>query len=263
MAQIFNGYWLGYQDPHGPTLEKSPTFIDHLTLFLAGPNPDSTLSTEYLCSQFGEDQIKQWVAEVRARGQKVFLSLIDNEATPWSKVDMQTFGVSVEQAISTWGLDGLDIDAESSMGDAEFVPAFIALANELSSLLGDKPLTYTCYQGCEPGSNDYEILSQIKDEVTFVNLMAYWDDFDTYWELFREYAKLVKSEKVTFGIKPGKNGAEESTQLETAAQLAKSNPPGGEKAGVMMFGTNRDFPELSGQPEWTYSKLIDKALDRH
>lgn len=261
MAQIFNGYWLGYQVPHGPTLEKTPPFIDHLTLFLAGPNPDSTLSTDYLCSQFGEDQIKQWVAEVRARGTKVFLSLIDNEAMPWSEVDMLTFGASVEKAISAWNLDGLDIDAESSMGEREFAPAFVDLANGLSSLLGDKPLTYTCYQGCEPGSNDYEILSRIQEEVTFVNLMAYWDDFDTYQELFLEYANLVGSEKVTFGIKPGKNGAEESTQLETAAQLAKWNPSGG-KAGVMMFGTNRDFPELSGQPEWTYSKLIDKALNR-
>ncbi|HEY8502144.1 MAG TPA: hypothetical protein VIL21_05625, partial [Solirubrobacterales bacterium] len=101
MAQIFNGYWLGYQVPHGPTLEKTPSFVDHLTLFLAGPNPDSTLSTEYLCSQFGENQIKQWVTQVRSRGQKVFLSLMDNETTPWSKVDMPTFGVSVEQAIST------------------------------------------------------------------------------------------------------------------------------------------------------------------
>lgn len=263
MAQIFNGYWLGYQVPHGPTLEKTPPFIDHLTLFLAGPNPDSTLSTDYLCSQFGEDQIKQWVAEVRARGQKVFLSLIDNEATPWSKVDMQTFGASVEQAISTWGLDGLDIDAESSMGDAEFVPAFIALANELSSVLGGKPLTYTCYQGCQPGSADYEILSAIKDKVTFVNLMAYWYGVDEYDHLFLEYAKLVGNEKVTFGVKPGKEGAEESTRYDTAGQLAKQNPPGGEKAGVMMFGTNRDFPELSGRPEWAYAKLINKALNRH
>lgn len=262
MAQIFNGYWLGYQDPHGPTLEKTPSFIDHLTLFLAGPNPDSTLSTDYLCSQFGEDQIKQWVAEVRKRGTKVFLSLIDNEQMPWSKVDMQTFGVSVEQAISTWGLDGLDIDAESSMGDAEFAPSFVALANELSSFLGGKPLTYTCYQGCQPGSNDYKILSKIKGKLTFVNLMAYWYDVDEYHELFLEYAKLVGSEKVTFGIKPGKEGVEESTGFQTAAQLAKSNPPGGKKAGVMMFGTNRDFPALSGRPEWAYSELINQALQR-
>ncbi|HSC20224.1 MAG TPA: glycosyl hydrolase family 18 protein [Solirubrobacterales bacterium] len=264
MAEIFNGYWLGYQVPNGPTLNKTPSFIDHLTLFVAGPNPDSTLSTDYLCSQFGEDQIKQWVAEVRSRGQKVFLSLMDSETTPWNEVDMSTFGASVEQAISAWGLDGLDIDAESGMAEEMYVPTFIDLADQLSSFLRGmgKPLTYTCYQGCAPGSRDYEILSKIKDQVTFVNLMAYWDDIDSYHDLFLEYANLVGSEKVTFGIKPGKEGAEESTQLKTAALLAKSNPPGGKKAGVMLFATNRDFPELSGQPEWAYSKLIKKALQR-
>ena len=67
MAEIFDAYWLGYQEPPGQTLEQTPDFIDYVTLFLAGPTEESKVTTAYLCKVYGEEKIKQWVKDVRAR----------------------------------------------------------------------------------------------------------------------------------------------------------------------------------------------------
>jgi GH18 family chitinase len=260
MAEIFDAYWLGYQEPHGQTLQETPDFIDYVTLFLAGPTEESKVTTSYLCKVYGEEQIKQWVKEVRAQGTKVLLSFIDNESAPWSKVDMDTFAASAKEVLDQWGLDGFDIDAESGMPPEEFVPRFVALAEALDGVLDGKTLTYTCYEGCSPGSNDYEILSKIKDMVSWVNLMAYWNQAGTYIRLFEEYASLVGDEKVAFGVKPGYEGEDQSTLLKAVEELSAWNPKGGSKAGMMMFGTNRDNPEFTKQPEWTYAKAIQHGL---
>ncbi len=260
MAEIFNAYWLGYQEPRGQTLDQTPDFIDHVTLFLGGPDAESKVTTSYLCKVYGEEQIRQWVKDLRARGTKVLLSLMDSEPVPWSDVDMETFAASAKETLERWELDGFDIDAESGMPEEEFVPRFVALAEALSDTLGGKTLTYTCYEGCNPGSHDYEILSQVKGLLSWVNLMAYWDRTGTYIRLFEEYAALVGDERVAFGVKPGDDGLEESTLIETVRELSEWNPDGGSKAGMMMFGTNRDNPEFTKLPEWTYAKTIHNCL---
>lgn len=260
MAEIFNAYWLGYQEPRGQTLEQTPDFIDYVTLFLAGPDKESKVTTSYLCKVYGEEQIRQWVKDVRAQGTKVLLSFLDSEPVPWSKVDMHTFAASAKEVLDQWELDGFDIDAESGMPSEEFVPRFVALAEALHSVLDGKTLTYTCYEGCSPGTNDYEILSKVKDLVSWVNLMSYWDQAGTYIRLFEEYASLVGNEKVAFGVKCGCEGEEESTLLKTVEELAAWNPKGSSKAGMMMFGTNRDNPGFTTLPEWTYAKTIHNKL---
>ncbi len=260
MTEIFDAYWSGYQEPPGQTLQETPDFIDYVTLFLAGPDEESKVTTSYLCRVYGEEKIRQWIEEVRARGPKVLLSFIDNESAHWNNVDMDTFAASAKETLEQWELDGFDIDAESGMPDQEFVPRFVALAEALSGVLDGKTLTYTCYEGCNPGSNDYEILSKIKDSVSWVNLMAYWNQAGTYIRLFEEYASLVGNEKVAFGVKPGYGGEDQSTLLKTVEELSAWNPKGGSKAGMMMFVTNRDNPAFTKLPEWTYAKTIHNGL---
>lgn len=260
MAEVFNAYWLGYQEPRGQTLYQTPDFIDYVTLFLAGPTTESKVTTSYLCKVYGEEQIRQWVKDVRARGTKVLLSFMDNESAPWSSVDMDTFAASAKETLEAWELDGFDIDAESEMPAEHFVPSFIALAEALHGVLDGKTLTYTCYEGCSPGSADYEILSKVKDLVSWVQLMKYWEGAGGYIRLFEEYAGVVGDEKVAFGAKCGCEGSEESTLLETVEKLAGWDPKGSSKAGMMMFGTNRDNTEFTTKPEWTYAKTIRSKL---
>jgi hypothetical protein len=260
MAEVFDAYWLGYQEPTGQTLAQTPDLIDYVTLFLAGPTEEGTVTTAYLCKVYGEEKIKQWVKEVRARGTKVLLSFLDNESAPWSNVNMDTFAASAKETLEEWELDGFDIDAESGMPPEEFVPCFIALTEALSGVLDGKTLTYTCYEGCNPGDSDYEILSSVKDLVSWVQLMAYWNQAGSYKRLFEEYAGVVGNEKVAFGVKCGCEGSEQSTLLETVKELAEWDPVDSSKAGMMMFGTNRDNPKFTTQPDWTYAKTIHKKL---
>lgn len=260
MAEIFNAYWLGYQEPPGQTLQQTPDFIDYVTLFLAGPDEESKVTTSYLCKVYGEEQIRQWVKDVRAQGTKVLLSFMDSEQVFWSKVDMETFAASAKETLERWELDGFDIDAESGMLGEDFVPRFVALTEALRDVLDGKTLTYTCFKGCNLGSYDYEILSQVKGLISWVNLMAYWDRTGTYIRLFEEYAALVGNEKVTFGVKPGHDPEEEATLLKTVEELTAWNPKNSSKAGIMMFGTNRDNPAFTKLPEWTYAKAIHNGL---
>lgn len=260
MAEIFDAYWLGYQEPPCQTLERTPDFINYVTLFLAGPTEESKVTTAYLCKVYGEEQIRQWVKDVRARGIKVLMSFMDNESAPWSNVNMATFAASAKETLEEWELDGFDIDAESGMPEEDFVSSFIALAKALSGVLDGKTLTYTCYQGCNPGDNDYEILSKVKDQVSWVQLMAYWNQAGTYKRLFEEYAAVVGNEKVAFGVKCGCEGKEESTLLKAVEELAEWDPVDSSKAGMMMFGTNRDNPKFTTKPEWTYAKTIHNKL---
>jgi hypothetical protein len=260
MAQIFNAYWLGYQEPTGQTLDQTPEYIDHVTLFLAGPTAESKVTTAYLCKVYGEEQIVEWVGKVRARGQKVLLSFLDNE-THWNEVDMPTFAASAREVMDKWGLDGFDIDAESSMPEGVFAPSFIELAEALSGILDGKLLTYTCYQGCGPDSNDNAILSKIRGQLSWVQLMAYWNDAGGYEDLYRQYANVVADDMVAIGVMPGKEGTgDQSTRLEDVKKLSAWNPPGSSKAGMMMFGTNRDNPQFTAEPDWTYAQAIREEL---
>lgn len=260
MAEIFNAYWLGYQEPTGQTLEQTPDFIDYVTLFLAGPTKESKVTTAYLCKVYGEEKIRQWVKDVRAQGTKVLLSFMDNDEAHWNEVDMGTFAASAKETLDEWELDGFDIDAESAMAEEDFVPSFVALAEALGGVLDGKTLTYTCYEGCGRGTHDHEILSKVKDKISWVQLMSYWDSARSYIELFEEYAGVVGNDKVAFGVKCGCEGNEQSTLLETVEELSAWDPKDSSKAGMMMFGTNRDNPQFTTLPEWTYAKTIRSKL---
>ncbi|MGO9320698.1 MAG: hypothetical protein ACLQBY_07865 [Solirubrobacteraceae bacterium] len=260
MTEIFDGYWLGYQDPPGQTLDQTPAYVDHVTLFVAGPDESSRLDTSYLCSKYKAPQIIDWVRGLQAQGQKVLLSILDTPTVHWNKVDIPTFAASVrEVALGEWGLDGIDVDAESEMPEAEFVSSFVELVDEIAAVLqSGQLLAYTCYQGCYPESQDNQILSKVQQHLNWVNLMAYWDEPPAAVALFEQYASVVGERRVAFGVKPGHEGEDQSTLLATVEALAKWEPTGEPKAGMMLFGLNRDNPTFTQLPEWTFAEAIER-----
>jgi chitinase len=244
MKQIINGYWGGYFDSI-ITLEKTPIYFNYITLAFVGPNPDSSLTTEFLCSKYSSEQIISWIKELQSKNQKVLVSIIDNPTTHWDQVDIPKFAKSAKEIlIDKWGVDGFDIDAESGM-QSNYCSNFILLATELKKVLGNKILTYTCYTGTE--GPDGTILNHIKDDISWINLMAYFVSYNDYISLYQDYYQIIPN--ITIGVKAGT----EFTTLTEVENLSKWNP---KKFGMMLWTINRDTFSFTQQPNFTWSYKI-------
>ena len=69
MKQILNGYWGGYFDSL-ITLDQTPIFYNYITLAFVGPNHDSSLTTDFLCSNYKPEQIISWIKELQKKETK-------------------------------------------------------------------------------------------------------------------------------------------------------------------------------------------------
>ena len=260
-------YWAGYgvaENPADQPLDKTPSFADEVPMAFAGPATDcGSLDVSYLCSRYSPETVKPWIKALQARGQRVLISLMDTPSTHWNVVDKRAFAKDVAaRAIGEWGLDGVDIDAESGMPQAGFVVSFVELIQEMRRAIGsDKLISYTCYTGCSPGDNDYEILTRVKEDVDWVNTMAYFYGLEQMRAQFREYAAVVGNENVSIGVKAGKPGTgDQSTSLDQVIEITKWQPHGNPKRGVMFWSVFRDAQPVTGRPDWTYMESIRKSL---
>ena len=248
---IYTAYWGGYfKESPCETIRLCdiPEDIDYVILAFVGPLPDSTLETVFLCSQYSEDKIKQWVKDVQARGIKVFMSILDTPQTHWNVVDIPKFAQSVKEiALDEWGVDGLDIDAESGM-TSNYIESFISLAENLKLVLGDKPLTYTCYTGTQ--GPDGKILKVIKDKLDWIQLMAYFDDYNEMINLYNNY-KTIMGDKICIGVKAP------VTPLIEVKNLCKWNS---NKQGMMLWTINRDVPYYTNKPKFLWSRTISQNI---
>ena len=250
----FTTYWGGYFD--SPlTLDLTPQYIDVVSLAFVGPL-NNQVETKYLCSRYTEEQIIDWVRKLQERGQTVTMSLLDTPETHWNIVDKDTFAESIgEIAFEKWGVDGLDIDAESGMPDSVFVQNFVDLIKALRKTNGDKfPISYTCYLGTN--GPDKDIINQVKEEIDFLQLMAYFDDTNSMKALFNDYCSIFPSDKIYIGVKAGNESG--CTPLKEVAQLSQWNI--NSKGGIMLWTANRDYPIFTGEVPWTYSETIHKNL---
>jgi len=244
MKQIINGYWGGYFDSQ-ITLDKTPILFNYITLAFVGPNSDSTLTTEFLCSVYKPHQIIKWIKDLQNKGQKVLVSIIDSPSTHWDQVDIPKFAQSAKEIlIDQWGVDGFDIDAESGMQN-NYVSNFILLASELKKVLKNKILTYTCYTGTD--GPDGDILYHIKEHISWINLMAYFISTSEYIDLYQNYNKIIPN--ITIGVKAGT----ECTLLPEVIDLCKWNP---DKFGMMLWTINRDTFTFTKQHNYTWSYTI-------
>jgi hypothetical protein len=264
VTEIFDGYWLGYQDsPPGPTLDQVPPSVRVVTIFLVNPTAAGGLDTTYVSRIYPWSTIQGWIRTLQSRGQKVRISLIDSPDVHWDQINLNVFAQNVaDVAFGQWGVDGVDVDGESDMPYDHFVPVMTTLVKSLAAVCRPrgKLLSYTCYTGCQPGSQDYQILSAVRDQLDWINLMPYWLTTAPYQQLWWEYARVMGPDKVCFGVKPGNNGDDQSTLLQTVKDLAAWEPAGNHKGGMMLFGTNRDIPVYTGLPQNTFIEAIAQRL---
>jgi len=278
--ETFVAYWGGYFD--SPlTLDKIPDYVDVVILAFASPkiqNGKSILITDFLCSRYSEETIISWVKQIQSRGQKVLMSILDTPETHWNVLNIPQFVQSMKQiVIDKWGCDGIDIDAESGMPGNVYVDNFIELVTEVRSVIGNrKILTYTCYIGTE--GPDGQILKSTFKYIDWINLMAYFDDFQGMINLYQDYSTIVGND-ITIGVKAGV----EFTYLEEVEQLCQWEPKpytfcividkkdgekeigplisvDGNKKGIMLWTLNRDCPSFTQHPNWTWTETIHQNL---
>jgi len=253
MDKIINGYWGGYFD--SPlTLNKTPDYINVITLAFAGPDKDSSLTTEFLCSRFSKEIIMRWMKDLKDKNPnvKILLSIIDNPTYHWNVVDLDVFTDNVLTLINEWGLDGIDIDGESGMPEECFVEKFTELTFYLRDKMdGEKVLTYTCYT-----ETDCNVLEKIKDKVNWINTMAFFDDYDSLINLFKGYQKII-GDKICIGVKTGSKDDDSVTPLNEVEKLCRFNV---KKQGMMLWTINRDTESFTGIKDLTWAKTINSSL---
>ena len=252
---MINCYWGGYfKSPH--TLDKTPDGVDYVTLAFSNPTIESKLSTAFLCSQYPDEEIIKWVKLLQSKGTKVLMSIIDSPSVHWDEIDIPKFSISLNEIIfDKWGLDGIDIDAESDM-ENDYCKNFISLVENIKKVIPEnKLITYTCYEGTD--LYDGKILSEIKDKINWINLMAYFDDFDEMISLFKDYNKIIDEKNIMIGVKAGADNDFSRTSIDEVAKLCKWNP---DKKGMMLWTLNRDCNLFTGKTEWLWLNTIKENL---
>jgi chitinase len=256
MNKIINGYWGGYFD--SPiTLNKTPDYFNVITLAFAGPDVNNTLSTEFLCSKYTQECIMGWMKDVKQNNKecKILLSIIDNPTYHWNVIDKDIFSQHVLEVVNEWGFDGIDIDGESGMPDDVFVQNFVNLTQDIKKKLpSHKIITYTCYEGIE--SNDGDILRQIKDDIHWINTMAYFDDLQSMKQLYTDY-QTIMDDRICIGVKAGSKDDSSVTPLDEVKKLCKFEP---HKRGMMLWTINRDTKSFTGYKDHTWANMIHISL---
>lgn len=263
MDQIsnFHGYWMGYQ-PNGNTLDETPSAVGRVTLFVAGPMPDNTVDVRYLCKEYSQAQQIAWVKTLQARGVEVLVSFMDNDTTPWTKVDPHAFAANVKATMidGEWGLNGVDVDLESNMPSDVWASTFIGLIRALRSALG--PLGTVNEQGmnCSRLSAvgyvpPYEqpVLEATGAELDWFHTMNYGQSTSDFEAMFRTYRQWIP--QVNMGIGVYYDDAGDCTDLGDVAALARfANQTNG--CGMMQFSLNNDCESYTKHPQWTWASAI-------
>jgi chitinase len=256
-TQTFMAYWLGYESG-GSTLEQTPDEVDIVALAFAVTAPSlrgDSISLDFLTSKHSESEMRAGAKALQARGVKVLMSINGTDSweghpNGWGNLKPDEFAANVKRIVmDDWGLDGIDLDNEAAgMVD----DGYVAVVKALRAALGpDALITTPVFMG--PWRDGY--LSQVKDDLSLVMTMAYWNDLTSAQYLFEQYAALVGPEKLGIGVANSANQGQ-NTPIEAVPQIAAWNPEGSSKAGVMLWNLNQ--PMLEETKAWC--KMIGDAL---
>lgn len=238
--QKFIVYWLGYhQNP--PAIQSLPQGIDVVNLFLLNLTSSAggtTLDYTYITSQGTTwKEILSQSHAAQANGVKVCVSIIPpNSELIWNTIpDPETFAQNVYNLVIQWGLDGIDIDPEQ--GEVVDNDTFVAVVQALSKYFGPASgtgliMSFVSYQL----NYDEPVLRPCASLFDYVMLMGYFWSYGTMIEEFNQYAAVVGSQNLLFGI----GGDPWQTPLSETKELAAWEPSNGTKGGMMEFNINDD-----------------------
>lgn len=261
-GQTLTTFWEGYT-PTGPGLAPSlaatPACVDVLAVAFTNLFPGNVVCREYMQKAHSEDQIRADIASLRASApdMKILMSLIGtpDPAVGWNTgiTDPTAFARYLSTWLSSWGLDGFDIDNE----DLDTWPGdpFVAAVKEMRQVMPDAILTLDTYLF----DRDKTVIPQLADDLTGINTMAYFDDLETMQALVEQYAGIIDPGKISIGVKSAPL-ADQGTSLADTIALTKWNPSGGAKRGMMLWNQTLDIKGVTGQPDGTWTRAIADNL---
>lgn len=233
-------YWLGYHE-NPPAIQSLPQGVDVVNLFLLNlisSSGGTTLDYTYITSKGTSwEEILSQAHEAQANGVKVCVSIIPpNSELIWNTIpDPDTFAQNVYNLVNEWGLDGIDIDPEQ--GNMIDNDTFVAVVQALSKYFGPasntgRIMSFVSYQF----GHDKPVLQNCASLFNYVMLMGYFWSYQTMIEEFNQYAKVVGSQNLMFGI----GGDPWQTPLFETKALATWEPSNATKGGMMEFNINDD-----------------------
>ncbi|MBZ5532538.1 MAG: hypothetical protein LAO20_13990 [Acidobacteriia bacterium] len=266
----FTSYWIG-QEPtgpgHSPTLNQMPAYVDVAPLAFVGITSDDQLDFNFLTQQNSAATIQGWIKTVRAQGTKVLLSINSQQFAAIK--DPSSFAQTVQNAITEWGVDGIDIDFEPPFQS----PTLITVVKQLRSTLGSGTLMTAPVYSAWTGMLNF--LGQFADSLDYLTTMDYtgYPGFDTTIQLFNQYAKAIGGpEKLAIGIScmgPPQPASNNFTPLADVIKLCQWEPSQGHKQGAMLYTFSYDIktrpikgkpPSGTGYPDGTWTKTIHEKL---
>jgi hypothetical protein len=242
-AEKFVVYWLGYHSSP-PAIQSLPKGIDVVNLFLLNLTTSTggtTLDYDYITSNGTTwDTILSQSHAAQNNGVKVCVSIIPpNNSLIWNTIpDPDAFAENVYNLVKGWGLDGIDIDPEQGP-EGSIAPNenFVTVVKALSKYFGPAATTglsmsYVGYQI----SFDEIVLKPCASLFNYVMLMGYFWKEPEMIDAFGQYAAIVGSQNLMFGI----GGDPWQTPLSITKALAAWEPAQGTKGGMMEFNVNDD-----------------------
>jgi glycosyl hydrolase family 18 (putative chitinase) len=184
------------------------------------------------------------------------MSVNGSDTVPWPSLDPKTFATNVQTLAEDWSLDGIDLDNET-VGE---IPGtqFVELIQAVRDTMGAQfIITYPAFLTYRDA-----FLPQVKDALSYVMTMAYWNEANVAESLYEEYAKMVGPEKVMMGIKPGYDYSNQSTPIDAVVPICQYEPTGAQKAGIMLYSLSIDIPQYTQQKQFYWTELVNTNLPR-
>jgi len=265
-TERFTAFWLGYvpsgtQEGVGPLLGSTPSFVDTVVLAFSNLYPGNTTCNGFLQKANSADAIKAGIAQIRTNSPatKILLSIIGtpNPAVGWNTgiTDPAQFGAWLANLAVEWDLDGFDIDNE----DLDSFPGqpFIDTVKGMRQAMPDKIITLDTYIF----ARDQAVIAALADDLSYINTIAYFLDFDAMTSLVEQYATVIEPGKISIGVKSDLVGPiTQGTSVEETAQLSRWEPKGGPKYGMTLWNLSADIEAVTGQPNGTWAKTIEENL---
>lgn len=224
-------------------LSDVPPEIDIVSAFATKPDEDP---------KFWQALKDEYLPALHAQGTGVVFTLwIDDFAKAPVENDQQAYAAYARQLYDTyigdWGVDGIDIDVESTPTGEELDRA-IGIITELGKLIGPQSDSgrYLIYDTNLAG--DHPVFAATAELYDYVLLQAYGRNVSTIQGTWSTFAPLISSCQFLLGFSfyeendasGGWGDTLEPFEDSRAVEYAKWQPFGGEKGGVFAYAIDRD-----------------------
>ena len=259
-------------DPNVISMTDLPKGVDIVSLFHY-VNPASGVDQRPFWNQVKNE----YVPRLHERGMKIIRSVGVDQIYKYgltadsSEAEYRQAGAEiVREFVTDTGIDGFDIDMETTLSQQEQVilgKAFKALRAELGP---DKLLIYDTNRGAEGA-----YVSQVAPYIDYLFLQTYGRSIDSISRSWDSYAPYISSCQFLPGYTSPEEGDLYNRWYDTvgpveqsnAVKMAKWNPEGGRKGGVFAYAIDRDGMTYSeadlkriAPSEFLYAKAVIKTL---